>query len=143
MQITQNVVNIFGIRLAGYRRSIAAEAAIFIDNVRIKWHNSSQQIDPETQLRVVIKQPWESLPIDIDFSRRIDIDETLLSVDEIDVSAIDGAEPVIVTKLAAGGVCAQGWFSGGEDGGNYKVNVRCTTSKGKRIERDGMIWVRD
>lgn len=102
--------------------------------------------DPDTGLLVLTKQPWEDLVFDMEFKRRLRAGVTLASIDSVVVTnqgKVAGSSDVTDSGPAVSGTRAQVTFTGGTDGENYKITVRAITSAGKKVEGDGMLYVRD
>lgn len=102
--------------------------------------------DPVTGLRVIIKHPWESLLLDMQFKNRMRDGDTISSVDSVNFinqNLLNGSSDIVLAGPAFDGTVAQVRVSAGQDLENYKLSFRCTTALGDKIEADGMLYVRD
>lgn len=102
--------------------------------------------DPETDLFVLTKQPWEELRYDMDFSGQMRDGDDLSSVSTVVVTnmgEVVGSDDVTASGETVSGDIAQVKLSGGTDLENYKITIRAITTDGDKIEGDGMLYVRE
>ena len=102
--------------------------------------------DPDTDLFVLTKQPWDELRYDMDFSGQMRDGDDLASVSAVVVTNMGkaaGSSDVTATDEVVSGDIAQVTLSGGTDLENYKITVRAITTDGYKIEGDGMLYVRE
>ena len=90
-------------------------------------------------LGTLIKQPADLLDYDIDFSRWLPDDDTILTV----TTAVDPAEELAVLSAHVDSPMVKVWVSGGVNGATYKVTVTVATQGGRIKEVDFKIRVRD
>ena len=102
--------------------------------------------DPDTNLFVLTKQPWEESPFDMDFSGRLRDGDSLSSIASVTVTNMGkvtaSADAVAANEVVSGSI-AQVTLSAGDDGENYKITIRAITTSGAKVEGDGMLYVRD
>jgi hypothetical protein len=101
--------------------------------------------DPDTGLRVLIKQPSESRIYKMNFSDLMG-DSPLVSVSSLDSESqenVPGSANVDLGAASIVGPRVQFNIAGGIDGEDYKITVRVTDGDGNLIEGEGMLYVRD
>lgn len=102
--------------------------------------------DPDTDLFVLTKQPWEELRYDMDFSGQMRDGDDLSSVSAVvitNMGQVVGSGDVTSSGEVVSGDIAQVKLSGGTDLENYKITIRAITTDGDKIEGDGMLYVRE
>lgn len=104
-------------------------------------------IENDSGIDVQTKQPGETVPVDMDFSRSMSIGETVTGIAShafTRVSAPTGAPAPTLTMSVPSfsGQRAQAIFSLGADDEMYKVTIKVTTSvAGKVLEGEGFLRV--
>lgn len=102
--------------------------------------------DPDTDLFVLTKQPWEELRYDMDFSDQMREGDDLASVSAVVVTNMEqvvSSSDVTSSGGVVSGDIAQVKLSGGTHLENYKITIQAITTDGDKIEGDGMLYVRE
>lgn len=101
--------------------------------------------DPDTGLRVLIKQPSESRIYKMNFSDLME-DAPLTSVLSVlseNQNIVPGSTDVLIGAASISGPRVEFNLSGGTVDENYKITARVEDSLGNQIEGEGMLYVRD
>lgn len=89
-------------------------------------------------VKVLTKQPAESLLFDMDFSDDMLAGDTIASIDSITITP---SGTLTKSGEVASGQIAQAMFHDGADGVRYKVRFQVTTTLGETLEGDGELLV--
>jgi len=104
-------------------------------------------IDPDTGLPVLIKQPWEDRLYDIPFCQELRPGDTIASVTGVsfeNMGEVSGSGDITIAPSPAhNDDTVQPRISGGHDGENYKLEAQAVTAQGDSLEIDVMLYVRD
>lgn len=104
-------------------------------------------IDTETQLHVLTKQPGENRLYDIPFSQELRTSDTISSVTSITATAMGDVTEVTALSIAGSPAhdddTVQPRISGGTDGERYKIEAIVATTGGDTLEVDVMLKVAD
>lgn len=96
----------------------------------------------------LIKQPFEAHTLEVDFSGKLDADDSLI-VGNSTVTALDSngddvsASIVEAGSLAVSGLSLFARVKGGTDGAKYKITFRTTSNKGEKVEHDIDLIIRE
>lgn len=88
------------------------------------------------------KQPQEVLDYDIDCTKRLSSDDTIIRVQP----SVSGPDNLLVVERSTpieNGTRAKIWLSGGTHMARYKVTVLCVTYEGRTIESEFFVNVKD
>lgn len=94
----------------------------------------------------LVKQPWESKPYTMKFSRSLPSSEDIASVTSVTAAnqgEVSGSDELTVGDTSASGQDAQAILSGGTDGELYLVTFRVTGDNGTLAEEEGYLRVRE
>lgn len=92
-------------------------------------------------MEIKTKQPGEVDDFDVDFTRRLGSDDTVLSMQAF---VVDGDEFLFIEKTSViEGVRGKVWLSGGTNKTTYKITGYGVTQNGRVIEFDFLMYVRD
>jgi len=98
--------------------------------------------ESESAIPYEVKQPWEEIVYDLDFTKLLRTGETIT-----DIFSITGAPAgLTITDPAIASPLVQAKVAGGVDGTDYKLTARVITTFGafgQRREGEGEIRVRD
>lgn len=96
-------------------------------------------------LGTVIKQPTDQLDYDIDFSRWLPFDDTILTVQHQVTPENEGSnnEWLAVQSVHVSGDIVKVWLVGGKTSETYKVTVIAATANGRVKEVEFKVRVKD
>lgn len=97
-------------------------------------------------LGCMIKEPADQIDYDIDFSRWLPSDDTILTAVGVVTPAYDAVSNpngVTVVSTQISGSTVKVWVNGGVDGITYKISVTVSTSGGRIKEVDFQVRVKD
>ena len=100
------------------------------------------QNDTTTGLDILVKQPGESMRLDLPMGPRMRTSDTISSVDAVTATVISpGTGTVTVSGETSSGTTVQANFAGGADGEQYRIQATITTGGGDTIKTDAMLNV--
>lgn len=97
-------------------------------------------------LTTLDKQPWESLPFNMNMAKSLPSGESIASVDSVTAAAqnlVSGSSALTVGATSYSGQVAQVVLSGGTDGELYLVTFRVIGENGSQVEGEGYMQVRE
>jgi methionine-rich copper-binding protein CopC len=91
-----------------------------------------------------VKQSWEELPDNIEFSGRLEPGDILISKIVTGYNQNSGeVDASIVSDDTISGTKILFIYKGGVDGGTYKIDFRATSAAGAKLEEDFIFSVKD
>lgn len=106
---------------------------------------STESIDPDTGLVVLVKQPAESREFAMDFTNLL-VGSALSSVNSVvqaNQNKVGGSTALTLGTPAVDGDSVTVQISDGTDDENYKITAEVVDTAGNTLEGEGMLYVRD